>query len=389
MYAPAARNPIEPTETIVIGKDITAPPSTLPAVRPAPPAVRLTSVDLTRGSDESVRTVLAAKLCRLLPGLSADMRDQVYEVTVRALEALARDQAVRVRAALATAIKDIDCAPPKVCQMLARDVEQSVAEPILRYCVTLTDDDLIEIITGKPPGWALSAIAGRPQVSGAVASAIVDAGDIEATGMLLANRGATVPDDVMTRLVEDSIRNLELQLKLANRPALPKHLGKRLAQFVDDEVLDILAFRHGIDPETAQDITAATRRRADWEDQGKPGEGQMQRAKRLYQERRLDDTVIGDALALDHLDFVRIALALLAPCSPETVVKVLNAQSPKGVTALAWHCGLSMRVAIQIQARAARIPPRRLLNARDGTGYPISETEMLWHLEFFGIDHGR
>ena len=51
----------------------------------------------------------------------------MFDLTCVALERLARDETLVVRAALATAIKDVACAPPSVCWRLAQDVEAVVA----------------------------------------------------------------------------------------------------------------------------------------------------------------------------------------------------------------------------------------------------------------------
>ena len=58
--------------------------------------------------------------------------------------------------------------------------------------------------------------------------------------------------------------------------------------------------------------------------------------------------------------------------------------SSKGITALAWNAGLGMRTAVQLQLRLARVPPAKILQARTGVDYPLSEDEMNWQLDFFG-----
>jgi hypothetical protein len=42
-----------------------------------------------------------------------------------------------------------------------------------------------------------------------------------------------------------------------------------------------------------------------------------------------------------------------------------------------------MRSAMQLQLRLGGIPPGEVLNARDGTEYPLSKDEMAWQLNFF------
>ncbi|HEY5346796.1 MAG TPA: hypothetical protein VIJ72_01280, partial [Rhizomicrobium sp.] len=56
---------------------------------------------LAEDSDEDVRAELAAKVARLLPGLSERENEHVCALTIETLEQLAKDSAVRVRAILA------------------------------------------------------------------------------------------------------------------------------------------------------------------------------------------------------------------------------------------------------------------------------------------------
>jgi hypothetical protein len=65
------------------------------------------------------------------------------------------------------------------------------------------------------------------------------------------------------------------------------------------------------------------------------------------------------------------------------VEKVLESGSAKGVTALAWQAGLTMHLATQIQFQLGAIMPKKALYARDDGGFPLSEEEMRWQLEFF------
>ncbi|MBI1208813.1 MAG: DUF2336 domain-containing protein [Azospirillum sp.] len=341
------------------------------------------SADSAVGEDG--RAMLATKLARLLPDLSRDKLARVEHLALRALETLARDQAVKVREALAGAIKDVACAPHGVCLRLARDIERSVAEPILRYCMTLTDDDLRMIINGQPAPWSLSAIARRDQLSEPVSDAVFESGDTVATGALIDNPGARIAESTLSRMVDESIRRPEWQGGLARRTGLPAPLALRLAHFVDQSVLEFLRGRRDIDSPTARMIVAVARRRLDWLEATVPNEPPGDRARRLLRAGLLDDDVIGDALSWTQIDFVRTALALLARLPLGTIDAILKSRSPRGVTALAWRAGLSMRTAVHLQSTAAMIPPRLLLNARDGTAYPLSEAEMSWQLELFGI----
>lgn len=379
--APPSSDGVEPEQLDYLFAEPAAPPPTPARALGA----MLARSRLSGWGDERVRAALARQLCRLLPDLPPDGRDTATTVALRALEQLARDHVTFVRAALATAVKDIACAPPPVVQRLARDVERSVAEPVLHCCATLTDADLLSIIADQPSAWALAAIAGRPAVSAPVSSAIVDAGDSRATGVLLDNTGAIIPEPALERAVDDSRRHRALQAKLAARPALPPRLALRLAEFVDRSVVEVLRSRPDFDDGTVAEIAATVRRRVEWIELRTPDETPEHRAVRLHRSGTLDETAIGDALSWDEVGFVRAALALRARVPGSAAELVLRSGDPRAVTALVWRAGFSMRCAMQVQARAGDIPPHAVLNARRGTGFPLSPAEMARQLALYGV----
>ena len=69
--------------------------------------------------------------------------------------------------------------------------------------------------------------------------------------------------------------------------------------------------------------------------------------------------------------------------APAAVDHVLSLQGAKSITALGWRAGLSMRTAMQVHLRVARVPPMDVLNAKDGTDYPITPEELQWHADTF------
>lgn len=353
------------------------------AVAANPAAPVQASAVLARDGDESVRRLLADKLARLLPELDARGQERLFRLTVETLELLAADQALGVRQALATVLKDVACAPPAICLRLANDIAREVAEPILHYCATLTDEDLLDLVARQPGDWALRAVAARGRVTEPLSEAIHAAGDEEATRILIANPGARIADALLARMVEESVDRETWRLPLAQRPRLPPKLACRLAEFVDEHVLAALRQRPDLDEATAREVAATVRRRLDFLESQPPGETPEERVRRLHAAGRLDEGAIGDALSWNDLDFVRLALAVRAGLKPAVVDRILTAASPKGVTSLAWKAGLGMRGAMQLQARAAGIPPRLLLNARDGLDYPLDPAEMAWQIDFY------
>lgn len=341
---------------------------------------------LARDSDEGVRRALAAKLARLLPDLAPEQRGRLYRHAVEVLTTLAGDQAVGVREALATSLADVACAPPRLALALATDVAREVAEPILHYCVTLADEDLLRLVAGAAETWRLAAIARRDGLSEPVAAALHGRGEPEVVAALVENPGARIDGETLERIVEESAGRPDWQAALARRPSLPPRLAARLAGFVDQQVLDALRRRPDLDPETAAEVASVVGRRLAYRAAARPDEGGEARARRLHAEGALGEDAVGDALAWRDMEFVRAALSLRAGIPAPRVEAILASGSPKGVTALAWRAGLGMRLALQLQSRGAGIPPRQLLNARNGTDFPMSEIEMAWQLEFHGVE---
>jgi uncharacterized protein (DUF2336 family) len=354
-----------------------------PAVRRAVAANDRTPVQaaprLARDQDGEVRTLLARRLARALPTLSGPESAQLRETAYHAIELLAADQMARVRAALASALSEVEGAPPQLVGRLAREIAREVAEPVLRGCAQLSDDDLIDILAGRGEPWAVQAVARRRHLSAPVSDAVLARDDEEATGLLLDNPGAEITVQALGALI-DRARDLPtLQPRLAARAGLPPALLLRLAELAEESVLRALERRGDLDEETRRAVGAVLRRRLEFAQHSYAETG------RSPAEASPTEEALWDALSWGDRKFVRRALALLARIPEELVDRILASDSPRSVTALAWRAGLSMRCARQLQIRGAGIHPKRALNARHGTDYPLSEAEMAGQLEFFGL----
>ncbi len=124
---------------------------------------------LAKDRDQRVRILLARKLAALVPGLSPVQQARLHQETWDALNALVADEALRVRAIIADAVKELPNAPRELIRQLAQDPDLSVYEPVIRLSPLLTTEDLVALVT-RPPA------AGT--VSGGRAAGAVGAGGI-------------------------------------------------------------------------------------------------------------------------------------------------------------------------------------------------------------------
>ena len=115
----------------------------------------------------------------------------------------------------------------------------------------------------------------------------------------------------------------------------------------------------------------------------------VEAVRKAYAKGDLGDEIVTGAATMARREPVVTALSLLTGVAPGTIDMVLDAQSGRGITALCWKAGLSMRTALSIQAHIAHVPQANLVLPREGIDYPLAESEILWHLQYFGIETGE
>ncbi|MGH6872315.1 MAG: DUF2336 domain-containing protein [Rhizomicrobium sp.] len=342
---------------------------------------------LADDKDDEVRVELARKIGRLMPTLPADGASRLRQLTIETLEKLAKDQLPRVRAVLAEEIKMLDCVPKRVVRKLARDVE-SVSAPILEYSPLLSDADLIEIITTAQARHALKAIARRRPLGASVSEAIGSVMDEPSVAELLSNSSAEVRQQTLEKIVEHAASVRAWHLPLVLRSDLSQRAIRRIAGFVGAALIQKLTERASLDEETQAVLSRALRTRieaGDTDTNRDPAMLGASEAERLFRAGKLDDSFVESAAEAGRKEAVVTALSLLAKVPADTARRILQSGAARGVTALVWRAGLSMRSAFKIQTFVMRLPAGDLLPARGGVSFPMTEDEMRWHLNYFEV----
>jgi uncharacterized protein (DUF2336 family) len=381
----ATRPDIRPEILYFLAED--AVPAVRRAIAANPNAPGHANVLLARDGDDDVRCEMARKIGRLLPDLDPQTSTRLREMTIEALETLAQDQLPRVRAMLADALKAADDVPRDIVLRLARDIETIVAAPILEYSPLLNDDDLLEIIRSGAGSGRLSAIARRRDVVAPVADAIAATLDVPAVAALLANSSAQIREETLDAIIEHAEGVTGWHRPLVQRNELSVRAMRHIAQFVGTALVDILIERHKLAEDVVQQLRTVVHRKIDETapevERDAPRKRGLERATALLEARKLDDEAVCDAVQNGDREFAVAALTLLSRLPQSVVNKIIDAQSPKGTTALVWKAGLSMRTAVRVQLRLAMIAPKAVMNARDGVDFPISEVDMEWQIGYF------
>jgi len=341
---------------------------------------------LAEDQDVDVRLALAARLVDLLPDLSNDKHSQLYAFAVQAMGTLALDEVLKIRKALSSTLKDHAHTPPKIAGQLARDLEREVSEPILRFCAALSDDDLLDILKGHPASWVVEAVASREDVSESVSEAVIETRDEPGGRVLIGNEGANITVSLLQQIVEMARNFPEWQKPMALRKSLPVSIAKQMAEFVDESVRKILMTREDFDEDVTEEIASVFRRRMDFAAEEDTDQISVEeRLKKMVKDGTLNEEAVSDAVAMRDREFVYAAIAYMTKSDVQSVQKIFEMQAPKPIVALAWHAGLSMRSAFQLQKEVGHISPKELIYPKAGTDYPLSDDDLNWQLEFLGL----
>lgn len=355
---------------------------------------------LANDASEEVRRRLAEKVARLLPDMPADEASKAREMAIQTLELLAQDELTRIRAALSEALKSASNVPHHLVKQLALDVELIVSAPVLQFSPLLTDDDLREIVASSAQSGALTAIARRVGLSAGVSDAIAATRDVSAVASLLANDSAQIREETLDLILDAAPGNEAWHEPLVHRPNLPGKAAKRIAGFVAASLLKLLADRKDLPADALAEVRQVMERRLDvkldGDDEEEAADKDEQeshtpmaeaeaKVKKLIKDRKLDNDVVQEAIERNDRNFVLQALVLNGRIPMSVIQKALEARNGRLITALVWRAKFSMRTAVMVQRDIARVPPRMMLNARNGTDYPMSNPELEEQLKILGL----
>jgi uncharacterized protein (DUF2336 family) len=391
----ASRDDLEPEILYFLARDPDTAVRRAIAVNTAAPFKA--SLILASDENEDVRSDLADRVGRLVPGLTQDQQAIAWRTVHQVLILLARDQLPRVRRALSEALKSLPDAPHDVVLTLAMDTEATVAAPVLEFSPVLTDEDLQAIIQASPMTAQLAAISRRINVGEEVSNAIVGTGNVDAITALLKNSSAQIREETLDAIIDAAPRQSSWHEPLVHRPHLSARAALRLAEFVADSLIQALASRTDIDGETVTALGKIVRdklRREETKTGLAPDDRDAvlhpdslkiaeRQAEALASSGKLTPQYILHASAEGVTPLIISALARLAGLPVAAVAEVVRTASAKGMLAVAWAGDFSAEEAVHLQLKAARVTPDAVIKPRAGGGFDATEAELEWQLDMF------
>jgi uncharacterized protein (DUF2336 family) len=296
--------------------------------------VTLTKQDVTRLLAEpspEVRTEIAGKVADSLNDTSISPDEIALAQDI--VRILARDVEVRVRAAVATGLRQSRALPHDVALKLAQDID-TVALPVLTESLVLNDDDLRHIIRLGSATKQL-AIATRPNLTEGVSHELITAADAPVVATLLANKTARIADHSLERAVTRFSANDQVKLAMINRDALPLAVAERLVHMVSQELQAHLITRHALSPSVAADIILSSREQEILHlSLGASDEALRHTVAQMHQNGRLLPGLIFRALCTGDIAFFEAALAARADVPVGNAQVLIHDPSRRGLAAL-------------------------------------------------------
>jgi uncharacterized protein (DUF2336 family) len=358
-----------------------------------PPRV---SAMLATDTDARVRSIIGRKLAGLTPDMDVRDRERMQQDAVANLTSLVADAALRVRANIAEAVRDLPDGPRSIILRLAHDPSVMVSEPVILFSPMLMPEDLVALITSGPPSSTLQAVARRPGIDASVSDALVETSDIAAIGALLSNHTAQIREATLDALAAQAEEQTDWQEKLVRRPLLPPRAAKILSEIVTSHLLEVLSARPDIDPKLRQELKTtlavkppapalASFQPSDAPAASATAQAALQYAYGLRDADRLDDRAILEALRRNAIGVATAMLAVRADVPLTVLERAFALRSAKAVVSLAWKAALSMPVTVVVQSMLARLPPDAVLRPAEGGGFPLGVEEMRGQLSFLGV----
>jgi uncharacterized protein (DUF2336 family) len=342
---------------------------------------------LAKDGDERVRILLAQKLTALVPGLSQVEQAQLYQETWDTLIKLVADEATRVRAVIADAVKDLPDAPREVIRQLAQDAELSVCEPVIRWSPLLNTDDLLALVTKPPAAGIVLAVARRARLEPAVSDAIAGTADTVAIRALLDNPLAQIREATLDALVARSTDHPDWHAPLVRRPSLPLRAAKMLSEIVSAHLLAELATRADLPLSLAEELRQRVAVRLAAHEEPAPSrdlttEEALAQARSLASRGILDEAQLLDAARRGETRYATALLAVAAALPVSVVDRAASLRSAKGMVSLVWKAGFTMRAAVAVQTLIAQLAPDDVLRPGPADSFPLATEEMRWQLDF-------
>jgi uncharacterized protein (DUF2336 family) len=285
--------------------------------------------------------------------------DRLSESQIAAVDGVLAQLIDRVAAAslveLSEELSTIEQAPRQTVRNLAFHNEITVAGPVLRHSVCLSENDLLEIARSRSQQHLL-AICDRKALNEALTDALMRFGDVNVSNALARNAGARFSECGYATLVGRAERDEALAEKLGVRLDIPGNLLRELIDKVADVVrARFLTASRPVARKKAQGSAAAApsgaaRKAIDYTKA-------QNEVVALNRTGKLNDSTVNRFAVRGEYDLVVAALALKADVKVEAIEPFLEPERVYGLIVACKAARLSWSTTTMIVRMRPNCPP--------------------------------
>ena len=286
---------------------------------------------------DDVRIDTAEKVCVAYSSqtLNADQRAIAEEV----FRLLVMDQSKAVRESISENLKFSEALPHDVAVKLARDVDDSVALPMLQCSQVLNDDDLIEIVQTMASD-RMAVIAGRPHVSEGVVDELLERGDENVAVRLIRNEGADIGETSFENAYARFSGSENFDGAVVARDRIPVSVRSKVLAALTDSFMEVLSGSVDVSPSIISDIVIQSHDKLVMQMSDKTTESQIgELVTSLHERALLTQPILIRALCQGDILFFEIGMATLAGIPIANCRSLIYDAGGEGFKALYQHSG--------------------------------------------------
>lgn len=253
------------------------------------------------------------------------------------LKLLITDTEKYVKRILVENLKENPKLPKDIALSFASDKSDDIACPILELSQVFNDGDLIELINSLDSITRNKAIARRRHLSQDVTNALIAHKTQEKTVIesLIINLQAQISDDGYGKIIKTYTGEETILKSLVNRANLPNKIAMKLINLVSDNLAEELSLKHNI---SKKDVTSALESTKKQAINQTVGEGNSTiRARKLYSEKKLTNTIIIQSLCNNDMDFFAVSMSLRVVMPINQITEVILSNNPQKIKSLLTH----------------------------------------------------
>jgi uncharacterized protein (DUF2336 family) len=296
-------------------------------------------LSLAGSKDEGDRAELATEVASLLASRGDEATRNERKLAVDILLRLVQDVSREIRFRIATILAAEARTPREVATVLAND-ESEIAEPILRNCLSLQDEDLIEVVRHRSIQHML-AVAMRRELSTAVTDVLAERGTPDVIKALLLNEGAAISAATMDYIAEQSRIVTDLQAPLVRRRDLPMEVATRLCEWVSGELKRSIRARFAIDEAHLESAVKQAREQAMKSRGQRVDDSAAALAAEMAKAGKLTTQAVIDALRRGEIGLFEAMLGAKTELDARKVRRLLYSVDGRSLCAAVKHAGMS------------------------------------------------